>query len=63
VTFLPVEAGFADFAALVWAAVSAGKPNETIAVNRQISRAILKSHAWVTGKPLNLRVLQEVSAL
>ena len=39
------------------------KPNATIVVSRQISRANLKSRIWFTGKPLNLRVLQEVSAL
>jgi hypothetical protein len=47
----------------VAALVSIGKPNATIVVRRQISRAALKSRIWVTGKPLNLMVLQEVSAL
>lgn len=57
--FLLDDAVLVDFAL----AASNGKPNATIVVSRQISRNARKSRNWVTGKPLNLIVLQEVSAL
>jgi hypothetical protein len=60
---LPEAVELAVFFAVGAAELSATTPNVVRAVTRHSSRAILKSQPWVTGKPLNLRVLQEVSAL
>lgn len=49
----------------VWATASTGSPtaaNVANVANAQINRTILKGRAWVTGKPLKDKLLQNVSA-